>query len=238
MKKENKKNKIRILIVSDHLEKAKKLFLKHKKDIDIVKDNPDIVVTFGGDGTFFKSEFLYPNIPKVYLKYSRIGKLANDKSNEKLISHILKGEYKIEEKTKLEISYKNKKMFAMADVLIHNHNPFAAIRTKVSLDNKLIQNSEIIGDGILISTQIGSTGYYKSITRSYFESDDQIGLAFNNAIDQVSHIVLKKDRIIKIEITRGIADIFADNQQDKWELDSGDILEIKASQDKVKILKF
>jgi NAD kinase len=238
MKKENKKSKIRILIVSDHLEKAKKLFLKHKKDIDIVKDNPDIVVTFGGDGTFFKSEFLYPNVPKVYLKYSRIGKLANDKSNEKLISHIVKGEYKIEEKTKLEISYKNKKMFAMADILIHNHNPFAAIRMKVSLDNKLIQNSEIIGDGILISTQIGSTGYYKSITRSYFESDDQIGLAFNNAIDQVSHIVLKKDRVIKIEITRGIADIFADNQQDKWDLDIGDILEIKASHDKVKILKF
>lgn len=238
MKKENKKNKIRILIVSDHLEKAKKLFLKHKKDIDIVKDNPDIVVTFGGDGTFFKSEFLYPNVPKVYLKYSRIGKLANDKSNEKLISHIVKGEYKIEEKTKLEISYKNKKMFAMADILIHNHNPFAAIRMKVSLDNKLIQNSEIIGDGILVSTQIGSTGYYKSITRSYFESDDQIGLAFNNAIDQVSHIVLKKDRVIKIEITRGVADIFADNQQDKWELDTGDILEIKASHDKVKILKF
>jgi NAD kinase len=238
MKKENKKNKIKILIVSDYPEKAKKLFLKHKKHIDIVKENPDLVVTFGGDGTFFKSEFLYPNIPKVYLKYSRIGKLAHDKSNEKIILHIIKGEYAIEEKTKLEINYKNKKMSAMADVLVHNHNPFTAIRMKVSVDNKLIQNSEIIGDGILISTQIGSTGYYKSITRSYFESDDQIGLAFNNAIDQVSHIVLKKDRVVKIEITRGVADVFADNQSNKWELDSGDVLEIKASKDKVKLLKF
>lgn len=234
MKKDTRK--IRIAIVTEYPVLARKFFSKYKNNIQIVNDDPDIVVSFGGDGTFFKSEFLYKSVPKLYLKYSRIGKLANPNSNTKLINSLIKGKYKILEKTKLEVSFKNKKMFAMADVLIHNHNPFTAVRMKVFVDGKQIEANEIIGDGVLVSTQIGSTGYYKSITRSYFESDDQIGLAFNNAIDQVSHIVLKKDRVIKIEITRGIADIYADNQDQKWELDTGDILEIKASKDKMKMV--
>ncbi|MEI6352782.1 MAG: hypothetical protein WCO35_02505 [Candidatus Nomurabacteria bacterium] len=231
------KPKLKVLIVSDSAEKAKLLFSKHKKDIEIVKKDPDIVVSFGGDGTFFKSEFLYPNIPKLYLKNSYIGKLAHKEPNDKILDLVVKGKYTIKEKTKLEIIHKDKKMEAMADVLIHNHDPFMAIRMKVFLDDVLIQEQDIIGDGILVSTQIGSTGYYKSITRSYFESDDQIGLAFNNAIEQVSHIVLKKERVIKIKITRGIADIFADNQIENWELNTGDILEIKCSPNKMKVIK-
>jgi NAD+ kinase len=232
------KEKIKIIIVTDYEDLAKKFFAKYKKEIEIVKKGGDFVASFGGDGTFFKSEFLFPSVPKIYLKYSRIGKLAHNKSNDEIISHILKNNFIIEEKTKLEISYKNKKKLAMVDILIHNKNPHTAIRMKVSIDNTLIDQNEIIGDGILLSTQLGSTGYYKSITRSYFENDENIGLAFNNSIDQINHIVLKKEREIKVEITRGIAEVFADNQKESWKLDKGEILNIKASKEKLRVVSF
>lgn len=232
------KEKIKIILVTDYEALAKKFFFKYKKDIEIVNKGGDFVVSFGGDGTFFKSEYLYPSIPKIYLKQSRLGKLAHSKPNEKIIEHLLKGEFTILEKTKLEVTFKNKKKLAMGDILIHNKNPHTAIRMKVSLDNKLIQDSEVIGDGLLVSTQLGSTGYYKSITRSYFENDENIGLAFNNAIDQVNHIVLKKEREIKVEITRGIAEVFADNQKDSWKLDRGEILNIKVSKERLKVVSF
>ena len=232
------KEKIKIILVTDYEELAKRFFAKYEKDIEIVKSNGDFVASYGGDGTFFKSEFLYPGIPKIYLKYSRIGKLAHKKSNEDIITHVIKNKFFLEEKTKLEISYKNKKKLAMVDILVHNKNPHTAIRMKVSIDKKLIQKDEVIGDGVLVSTQLGSTGYYKSITRSYFENDENIGLAFNNSIDQINHIVLKKEREIKIEITRGIAEVFADNQKDSWKLDKGEILNIKVAKDKLKVVSF
>ena len=234
------KEKIKIILVTDYEDLAKKFFAKYKKDIEIVNDKKevDFVISFGGDGTFFKSEYLYPSIPKIYLKQSRLGKLAHEKPNEKIIEHLIKNEYEILEKTKLEVVFKNKKKLAVGDILIHNKNPHTAIRMKVSLDNKLIQEDEVIGDGLLVSTQLGSTGYYKSITRSYFESGENIGLAFNNAIDQINHIVLKKEREIKVEITRGIAEVFADNQKDSWKLDRGEVLNIKVSKEKLKVISF
>ncbi|MBP9765646.1 MAG: NAD(+)/NADH kinase [Candidatus Pacebacteria bacterium] len=230
--------KIKIIIVTDYKDLADKFFNKYKKHIEIVKKDPDFVVSFGGDGTFFKSEFLYPNLPKIYLKNSRIGKLAFGKTNEEIISHIIKSNFQITEKTKLEVFYKNKKKIAMGDILIHNKDLHTAIRMKVYINDSLIQKEEVIGDGLLVATQLGSTGYYKSITRSYFESDENIGLAFNNSIDQINHIVLKKEREIKIEITRGIAEVFADNQKDSWKLDKGDELFIRVSSQKLKIVSF
>lgn len=238
LKTETQNRKIKLILITDYQDLANKFFNKYKNSIEIVKKDADFVASFGGDGTFFKSEFLYPNIPKIYLKNSRIGKLAHDKTNEQIISHILKNDFKIIEKIKLEVSHKNKIKLAMGDILIHNKDPHTAIRMKVSLDDKLIQEDEVIGDGLLVSTQLGSTGYYKSITRSYFESDENIGLAFNNSIDQINHIVLKKEREIKIEITRGVAEVFADNQKENWKLDKGDKLFIKVSKEKLKVVTF
>ena len=102
--------------------------------------------------------------------------MAFGKTNEEIISHIIKSNFQITEKTKLEVFYKNKKKIAMGDILIHNKDLHTAIRMKVYINDSLIQKEEVIGDGLLVATQLGSTGYYKSITRSYFESDENIVL--------------------------------------------------------------
>lgn len=212
------KKQLRVIIVSDHKEKAHHLLQEFGEFFIIVDRDPDIVISYGGDGMFFKAEFLYPGVPKLYLKHSYIGKLANKKDNETILEHVVRGDYEIVQKTKLEVQGKNVTLTALGDILVHNKNPRTAIRCKIYLDDELIQEEDIIGDGILVTTQIGSTGYYKSITRSYFENDGQIGLAFNNAIEQINHVVLNKTRVIRVVMTRGVAQVFADNQDNFFEV--------------------
>lgn len=237
MKNVNKKS-IKILIVSDHKEKALVLIDKYREYFKVVGKDPDIIISYGGDGMFFRSEFLYPNVPKLYLKYSRIGKLSINKDNDTILKHIIDGEYKIENKTKLDVIFKKEKLVAVADVLVHNKNPRTAIRCQTHIDETPLKEEDIIGDGLLVATSLGSTGYYKSITRSYFEDDDQIGLAFNNSIEQINHIVLDKNKVIKVKIIRGIAQIFADNQDKFFEADNGDIIEIRVSKETMKVISF
>jgi len=69
---------------------------------------------------------------------------------------------------------------------------------------------EFIGDGLVVATPFGSTGYYRSITDSYFELG--IGIAFNNSTEQADSLVVKEQRQIKVLITRGPALLYADNQ--------------------------
>ncbi len=228
----------KVSIVSDYYEQAKALLTPFGSFFEVVTEDPEIVISYGGDGTFFRSEFLYPGVPKVYLKHSRIGKLAHKKDNEAILRHIVLGEYTVESRTKLDVLASGKALTAFGDILVHNKNPRAGIRCIVEIDGERLQEEDIIGDGLLIATQVGSTGYYKSITRSYFESDEQIGLAFNNAIEQINHVVLKKERVITVTVTRGPVEVFADNQEESLLLEKGEVMLVKASQDKALVLAF
>jgi NAD kinase len=122
---------------------------------------------------------------------------------------------------------------ALNDVVIHNADPRHAIRYSVTIDNRRIHN-EVIGDGIVCATPLGSTGYYRSITDGIFESG--IGLAFNNSTEQTDHIVVSEKSILSFVITRGPAFCYADNQENFFELNDGDTAIIQKSKNIAKII--
>jgi NAD+ kinase len=199
----------------------------------IVKKNPDFVISYGGDGTLMLSEYEFPGIPKVVLKGSLVCKKASSFSNEEVLAKIKKGNFSIKEFFKLEASVKNKKLIAINDVVVHNKNPRHAIRYHVWVNESEIAK-DIIGDGVVLATPFGSTAYYRSITDSFFELG--IGMAFNNSTEQADHIVLKEDSKIKIKIKRGPAVVYADNQDEYVELGVDDIVRIKKSNKKMKLV--
>lgn len=207
-----------------------------KCGFDIVKKNPDFVISFGGDGTVMRSEAQYPGVPKIILKDSKICKLCSPLPNDEILKKVATGKYKIEKYWKLEAESNGKKLLAINDIAIHNADPRHAIRYHVWINGKKVGN-EIIGDGVVVATPapFGATGYYRSITDSFFEVG--IGLAFNNSIEQSDHMVLKEDSIIKLEITRGPAVVFADNQDDKIVLELGDKITLKKSSEVAKIVR-
>ncbi|MCL5017560.1 MAG: hypothetical protein M1155_02800 [Patescibacteria group bacterium] len=198
----------------------------------MVEKDPDLIISYGGDGTLMQSEYEYPGIPKLILKGSLICKKANPFSNEEVLAKIKKGDFSVKDFFKLEASAKNKKLLAMTDVVVHNDNPRHAIRYHVLVNGNEI-GKDIIGDGVVIATPFGSTAYYRSITDSFFEVG--IGMAFNNSTEQADHMVLKEDSEIEIKIKRGPAVAYADNQASRIDLEADDVIRISRSNKKMKL---
>lgn len=184
---------------------------------------PDFVVSYGGDGTLLRSETEYPSLPKLFIKNTERGKLAHKKENEEVIEKFVAGDFSLHKVKKLEAIVNGKeKIIGAAEITLHNSNPRHGVRYKVRIDEEE-KHHELIGDGVIVCNTIGSTGYYKSITDSYFEVG--IGLAYNNSIEQADHVVLANDRHIFITITRGPGMLFADNQKESISLHVGDVIE-------------
>jgi NAD kinase len=150
------------------------------------------------------------------------------------LEKIKQGKYIIENHPKLVAMAKNKKLVAMNDITVHNGDPRSAIRYKFAVNGRWTTH-EIIGDGVVLATPLGSTGYYRSITDSFFEVG--IGLAFNNSTEQSDHMVLKEDSKIELEITRGPAMVFVDNVNDNITLELGDVVTLQKSDYFTKIVR-
>jgi len=212
-------------IVGDHNEKIKQFFLE--KGFILSGDKPDFVVSYGGDGTLLRSETLFPGVPKLFIKNTKIGKLAQKRENDEILEGFIAGDYHIKKVKKIEALVNGKhKILGATEVTLHNSDPRFAVRYTVKIDKEQIHH-ELIGDGVIVCNSLGSTGYYRSITDSYFEVG--IGLAFNNSTEQSDHIVLKNDRHICITINRGPAILFADNQEETIELQKDDVIELYES---------
>ena len=206
-----------------------------KAGFDIVENNPDIVAVVGGDGTLMKSEKDYPEIPKFILQKSKTAKKGHDLSPEEILEKLKNKEYKIEDEIKIEASNDGKKIVGLNEIIVHNVDPRQAIRYEIFINGKKACR-EVIGDGVVVSTVYGSTGYYRAITGSFFELG--IGVAFNNSTEQSDHMVLKEDSEIIVKITRGKAIAYADNSDEEIILDDNDELLIKKYKNKAKIVKF
>jgi NAD+ kinase len=201
--------------------------------LEIVESSPELVISYGGDGTLMHAEYAFPGVPKVLLKNSAICKKCSRISNEEVLERVVAGKYRVEEMMKLDVAVGAKRLWAMNDVILHNADPRHAIRYSLRVgDRELGEN--IIGDGIVVATPFGSTAYYRSITDSSFEVG--IGLAFNNSTEQSDHLVLDEASVITARITRGPAQVYADNQAETIEVKEDEEVVIKLANDKTRIV--
>lgn len=187
--------------------------------LTIVMGNPEMVISYGGDGTLMRSEHVFPGVPKLVLKGSSVCKLCAPFPNEEILSRVMKGNYMERTLVKLDARAKGKTLTAVNDIVVHNSDPRHAIRYRVTVDGKLF-GGEIIGDGIVVATPFGSTGYYRSITDSSF--DVGFGLAFNNSTEQSDHIVFDLHLEVELTLMRGPALVYADNVPETIELKDGE----------------
>lgn len=222
---------MKVILFGDNASSIQELL--ERKGFIIVENNPDFVVSFGGDGTVMKSESVYPGIPKIVLRNSLICKKCSPLSNEEVLDKVIQGDFVIEELIKLEAVVKKNVLIGFNEVMVHNKDPRSGIRYKLIINGKKI-DKEIIGDGIVVATPYGSTGYYRSITDSFTEVG--IGVAFNNSTEQADHMVLKDDSIIELHVSRGPAEVYADNHHECIEINDDDVVLIKKSIETAKIV--
>ncbi|MBU5689661.1 MAG: hypothetical protein QXM68_00940 [Candidatus Aenigmatarchaeota archaeon] len=186
----------------------KKIISKYFK---IVKNDPDFVISIGGDGTILASERLYPSIPKLTIKTSQICRKCDYSPNrlEIILKMLNDGKYELKKEMKLEAKFKGKRIIALNEIQLHNENPTVAIRFDVYAD-KMYRN--VIGDGVIVSTPFGSTGYFKSITGKSFKKG--IGIAFNNSYNfPRKPIIIDEKSKIKIKLNRESGLLLRDNDQ-------------------------
>lgn len=224
---------MKLLIYGNNTEEIKHLV--QEAGLDIVIEDPDVVAVCGGDGTFMKSEKDFPGVPKFIIKKSKTSKKGHDLTPEEIIEKLVRGRYHINEEIKIEATAKEEQLIGLNEIIIHNTDPRQAIRYNVFVNGKQVAG-EIIGDGVVISTPYGSTGYYRSITDGMFEVG--MGIAFNNSTEQVDHMVLKEDTKIKIKIVRGVAHAYADNDEKEIKLNDGDEINITKYIETAKIIYF
>ena len=224
---------MKLAIVSRDKERLIRNLETIKKYKRYLSNSPDIVITVGGDGSFLAAERYFPGIPKLAIRDQSICNKCDWDNLEEAIKYVLEGKYIIKNIQKVHARIDGTTTDALNDIVVRNAHPTHAIRFRLSINGKEI-GTEWIGDGVVISTSFGSEGYFRSITRTHFE--EGIGIAFNNTTVHHEPIILKEARI-EIEITRGEAQIAADNDPNIYSISQGTRIVIEKSKDVARIVR-
>lgn len=201
--------------------------------LQIVDDHPDVLISYGGDGTLLSAERKYPGIPKLPVRDSKVCKKCPIHTTEHLLQKLSEDKIKLENYPKLEAKFHSEQITALNDLVIRNSVPMHALRFRVYLNGELVRPEVIIGDGIVLTTVFGSTGYYQSITRKTINQD--FAAAFNNTTFHIENIKFKKGDQIKVEVIRGPGSLSSDNNPKSHTLKEGDEVAIQASPHDAKI---
>lgn len=195
----------RIMVLGDDAHEARAAL--EALGLEAVRRDPEVVLCHGGDGTLLRAERLLPRVPKLPVRIARHTRHCPDHDVATMLGRLLAGDLAEESLPRLLLQVGRARFHAINDVVLRNDNPALAVRFKVTVDGT---TSEVLtGDGLVIATPFGSTGYYRSITRSSFR--EGLGVAFNNATVERPPLLLGGSARLDVELTRGPAVLVHDN---------------------------
>lgn len=136
---------------------------------EITEENPELAIAVGGDGTFLKMLKLCnfdSNICYVGINTGTLGFLQEIKPEEidDFIDKIMNEEYRIDrinvETTLIKTLNSEEKYYSLNEILVRDKN-LNITSFNVKINGSLLE--KFVGDGIMISTSIGSTAYNLSL---------------------------------------------------------------------------
>lgn len=139
-----------------------KKFLTYLVKPAVLFDKADVIISLGGDGTFLNTARIIgrKEIPILGINLGNLGFMAEVSPNEikKSVREILKGNYKIFDLCVLSAKTQNSKEFyGMNEIVIDKCNSIKMIEIEIFYKNERVVH--FVGDGIIVSTPTGSTGY-------------------------------------------------------------------------------
>lgn len=197
----------------------------------------DGIIVVGGDGTILLT-LRYVKKPIFSINAGRVGFLTevDAEEAEKAIEEILKGNYFIEEYMKIKILLNKKRLpDAVNEIVIHTANLGKILPFKVYADGEIIK--EWSGDGLIISTPVGSTSYALSLGGPIIEPKINAFLIVAIAPFRRAFypFVMSSERKIKIEVEKD-AEIAIDGLYNE-RISKDDVIEAMISEDKAKFIK-
>jgi NAD+ kinase len=132
------------------------------KTVQLKKMKTDFIITIGGDGTILRTCLAVPKPepPILAINMGVRGFLTEVEPKDACtaIDKTLRSEFEIEKCSKLAVSVDGRTMpDALNDVVISAGEPSKILYTKISKNDEPILKCQ--ADGLIISTQTGSTGY-------------------------------------------------------------------------------
>lgn len=174
-----------------------------------LKDDFDCAIVLGGDGTIIRTakELAPLDIPILGINLGTLGYLAEVEYNkiEEAITCLSKGDYHIEERMMLMGSIYSGGDYigndiALNDVVVSRNGYSRIISTNIYVNDEMV--AKYMGDGIMVSTPTGSTGYNLSAGGPIVKPNTSVMIITpicSHAISNRSIVVSDKDEIV-IEI--------------------------------------
>lgn len=200
---------------------------------EVVEKNPDVVISYGGDGTLLSAEREFPGVPKLPIRDSLKCVKCSDHTDQALLQDLKNNALKLEEYPKLTAHFADINLQALNDIVIRNATPIHAIRFNLTKNDQPVNGELIIGDGLVFSTAFGSTGYFKSVTKKSF--NENFAVAFNNTTEQIDPVSFTEGDKLKVAIIRGPATLSEDNNPALYNLDKDAQVEVHAAEKKAQI---
>ena len=141
-------------------------FSTHKKDISLnqilLKEQPDCVIVLGGDGTMIRTanRLLGTKIPIFGINLGTLGFLTETEypDMEQALQQLFIGNYDIEQRMMLSVKAPNDFYdTALNDVVITRNGFSRLISVRIYVNEQLVNVYR--GDGVIVSTPTGATGY-------------------------------------------------------------------------------
>ena len=121
----------------------------------------DVIVAMGGDGTILRAAALARStgVPILGVNMGRLGFLAGaaPEELEEGVGLLKEGRYEVEDRMALEAEMGGQSTFALNEVVIEKGVTAQMIQVKTSVEEAQI--SSLFGNGVIVSTPTGSTGY-------------------------------------------------------------------------------
>ncbi len=130
--------------------------------VPLTQMKADFIITFGGDGTILRTAISVPKPepPILAINMGVRGFLTEVEPQEacNAVDRILKGDYRIEKSIKMAVwAGKEPLPDALNDVVLSTGEPSKILYAEICKNDKPILRCQ--ADGLIISTQTGSTGY-------------------------------------------------------------------------------
>ncbi len=209
-----------------------------------VSNRGDICIAVGGDGTFVKAakEYSGPILPIRSEERGSIGYYSDVNLDD--IDFVIKAlknkDYYVEKlENKMEISHNGKRYYAVNEALLHNVLEEVSFKIYEIRGGKRYEIYPYVmsGDGILITSSIGSTAYNKSAGGPLILIPNVMCLTFLNVDGPYRNsIVVDASKVIEIEIVKYNGLLRYDGADIK-ELKPGDRFRVRVSEKELKIVR-
>lgn len=221
-------------------------------DINSIPKDTDCVIVLGGDGTILQAahDTASREIPILGINIGTLGFLAETELHNiyEALDNIFEDNYELEYRMMLEGSIKRngEEIYfgnALNEIVIERSGFSRIISLSVYVNDELANRYR--GDGILISTPTGSTGYNLSAGGPVVAPYSQVLIVTpicSHTINSRSIVLDAEDKIsVKIEMSKKTQDkevLATFDGQGAAQLNAEDVIDIKKSQLATKFVKF